>query len=132
MKSTSVHNAWTRTVCGRLGNGIRYSPSVYSNFVVPQMDDETKKRLNRTAQAILDAKALYPEESLAGLYDDLAMPPELRTAHLHNNCAVWEAYGRAWNIGKESECVAYLMQLYQEMTAAESGKKKFCLIALYR
>ena len=120
---SNVHNAWTRTVCGRLGNGIRYSPSVYNNFVVPQMDDKTKNHLNRTAQAILDARALFPNESLAGLYDDLTMPPELRTAHQQNDRAVWEAYGKAWNIGKESECVAYLMQLYQAITAAEGGKK---------
>ena len=51
------------------------------------------------------------------------MPPELRTAHQQNDRAVWEAYGKAWNIGKESECVAYLMQLYQAMTATEGSKK---------
>ena len=102
----------------------RYSKDiVYNNFPWPDPSPEQRQKIEQTAQVILDARALYPDASLADLYDDLTMPPELRTAHQQNDRAVWEAYGKAWNIGKESECVAYLMQLYQAMTAAEGGKK---------
>ena len=121
---SNVHMAWMRTVCGRLKSDYRYSKDiVYNNFPWPTPTDAQKQRIEQTAQAILDARALYPDASLADLYDDLTMPPELRTAHQQNDRAVWEAYSKAWNIGKESECVAYLMQLYQAMTAAESSKK---------
>ena len=98
----------------------RYSKDiVYNNFPWPDPTPEQKAKIEKTAQAILDARALYPDASLADLYDDLTMPPELRTAHQQNDRAVWEAYGKAWSIGKESECVAYLMQLYQTLTASE-------------
>lgn len=67
----------------------------------------------------MEARAKYKDNSLAELYDELTMPPELRTAHQHNDKAVWEAYGKAWNIKSESECVAYLMKLYQQLTEKE-------------
>ena len=118
---SNVHMAWTRAICGRLEMRYCYSPSIYNNF--PWPTDAQKQRIEQTAQGILDARAKFPNSSLADLYDDLTMPPELRTAHQQNDRAVWEAYGKAWNIGKESECVAYLMQLYQAMTATEGSKK---------
>ena len=95
----------------------------YIRFGNMMPTEEQKAKIEKTAQAILDARALYPDASLADLYDDLTMPPELRTAHQQNDRAVWEAYGKAWNIGKESECVAYLMQLYQTLTESEDRKK---------
>ena len=72
-------------------------------------------KIEATAQEILDARALYPDSSLADLYDDLTMPPELRTAHQKNDRAVMEAYGM--DIGKttESSCVTELMRLYQKL-----------------
>lgn len=120
---SNVHNAWMRTVCGRIKSDYRYSVNVvYNNFPWPDPTPEQRERIAQTAQAILDARALYPTSCLADLYDDDVMPPELLTAHQKNNRAVWEAYGKAWNIGRENDCVAYLMQLYQSLTAAE-GKK---------
>ncbi len=71
--------------------------------------------LFKTAQAILDVRELYPDASLADLYDELTMPPELRKAHIANDKAVWEAYGRAWPFEDETACVAYLMKLYQKI-----------------
>ena len=118
--SSNVHNAWLRVIGGRLKSDYRYSRDiVYNTFPWPNSTSSQKQQIEKTAQAILDARTLYPQSSLADLYDDLAMPPELRAAHQQNDRAVWEAYGKAWNIGKESECVAYLMQLYQTLTASE-------------
>lgn len=118
--TSNVHMAWMRTVGGYFGPSYQYSVNVvYNNFPWPTPSNEQKAKIEKTAKAILDARALYPDASLADLYDDLTMPPELRTAHQQNDRAVWEAYGKAWNIGKESECVAYLMQLYQTLTASE-------------
>ncbi len=120
---SNVHMAWMRAVCGRLELRYRYSSAVvYNNFPWPNPTAQQQERIRKTAQAIIDARALYPDSSLAELYDEVLMPPELRTAHQQNDRAVWEAYGKAWNIGKESECVAYLMKLYQTMTAAEGSK----------
>ncbi len=121
---SNVHNAWMRTVCGRIKSDYRYSVNVvYNNFPWPDATPAQIARIEQTAQAIIDARALYPNDSLADLYDDLRMPPELRTAHQNNDRAVWDAYGRAWSISRGNDCVAYLMQLYQSMTAAEGGKK---------
>lgn len=114
---SNVHNAWMRTVCGRIKSDYRYSVNVvYNNFPWPDATTEQQEKIAGTAQAILDARALYPESSLADLYDDLAMPPELRKAHHQNDRAVWEAYGKAWDIKSENDCVAYLMKLYQSLT----------------
>lgn len=122
---SNVHNAWMRTVCGRIKSDYRYSNSiVYNNFPYCTPTDEQKARIEKTAQGILDARALYPECSLADLYDGLTMPPELRKAHQLNDAAVMEAYGFRTTdetTGKsrwltESETVARLMQMYQELT----------------
>lgn len=124
--TSNVHMAWTRAVCGRLEMRYRYSKDiVYNNFPWCTPTDEQKAKIEKTAQAILDARALYPECSLADLYDELAMPPELRKAHQDNDRAVMEAYGfriKDEQTGKsrwltESETVAQLMQMYQELTS---------------
>ncbi len=112
---SNVHMAWMRIVCGRLGNEYRYtSDIVYNTFVWPNPTKEQKEKIERTAQAILDARAKYPNSSLADLYDELTMPPELRKAHQENDKAVMEAYGFNWRKMSESECVAELMKLYQK------------------
>ena len=112
--------AWMRTVCGRLKSDYRYSNTVvYNNFPWPDPTPEQKAKIEQTAQAILDARALYPEASLADLYDELTMPPELRKAHQANDRAVMEAYGIKKGdpaYSSESACVAMLMKLYQELT----------------
>lgn len=115
--TSNVHMAWMRTVCGRLKSDYRYSKEVvYNTFPWPTPTEAQKAKIEHTAQAILDARAMYPDCSLADLYDEVTMPPELRNAHHLNNRAVWEAYGKKWNISSETECVAELMKMYQELT----------------
>ena len=114
---SNVHMAWMRAVCGRLEMRYRYSKDVvYNNFPWPNPTDEQKARIEETAQAILDARALYPDSSLADLYDELTMPPELRKAHQDNDRAVMRAYGFDVKTMTESTCVAELFKLYQELT----------------
>lgn len=96
----------------------RYSKDiVYNNFPWPTLTEAQRAKIEQTAQAILDARALYPDASLADLYDELTMPPELRKAHQQNDRAVMEAYGLSVKTTTESSCVAHLMKLYQELTA---------------
>ena len=119
---SNVHMAWMRTVCGRLKSDYRYSKDiVYNNFPWPSPTSEQKERIEQTAQAILDARALYPDASLADLYDELTMPPELRRAHQQNDRAVMAAYGFPVKDFTESDCVAALMKMYQELTAKEGS-----------
>jgi len=114
---SNVHNAWMRTIAGRLKNDYRYAPSVYYNFPFPDISDTEKEKISKTAQAILDARKLYPDKSLADMYGEaMYLYPELLKAHQMNDRAVWEAYGKSWDIASESDCVAYLMKLYQELT----------------
>lgn len=114
---SNVHMAWMRVTCMRLKSDYSYSKDiVYNNFPWPESTDEQKSKIAQTAQAILDARALYPNSSLADLYDELIMPPELRTAHQSNDRAVMAAYGMSVKDTTESSCVAELMRLYQEKT----------------
>lgn len=116
--TSNVHMAWMRTVCGRLKSDYRYSVNiVYNNFPWPVPKDAQKAKIELTAQAILDARALYPDSSLADLYDELTMPPELRKAHQNNDRAVMQAYGMSIKDTTESSCVAELMKRYQALTA---------------
>ena len=109
--------AWTRAVCGRLKSDYSYSNTiVYNNFPWPSPTDEQKMKIERTAQAILDARALYPENSLADLYDEVTMPPELRKAHQANDKAVMQAYSFPIKDFTESDCVAELFKLYKRLT----------------
>ena len=115
--TSNVHMAWVRAVCGRLKSDYRYSKDiVYNNFPWCNPTDEQKKKIEETAQAILDARALYPDCSLADLYDEVAMPPELRKAHQANDKAVMQAYGFWGKLNTESACVAELMKMYQKLT----------------
>ena len=124
--TSNVHMAWMRAVCGRLEMRYNYSNTiVYNNFPWPVLGDrsevqeanscEMRKRIEQTAQAILDARALYPDPSLADLYDETLMPPELRKAHQANDRAVMAAYGFSTKM-TESECVAELFKLYDSLT----------------
>ena len=117
--TSNIHMAWMRTVCGRLKSDYRYSPAVYNNFPWPNPTNAQKAKIEKTAQTILDARALYPDCSLAELYDELAMPPELRKAHQDNDRAVMDAYGFVKGHPartSESQCVAELMKLYQSLS----------------
>lgn len=121
--TSNVHMAWMRTVAGRLKSDYRYSAKiVYNNFPWPEVTEAQKEKISKTAQAILDARALHPESSLADLYDEIAMPAELRRAHQANDKAVMEAYDMTKIVdGKktwltESETVARLFEMYEEIT----------------
>ena len=115
--TSNVHMAWMRAVCGRLEMRYSYSNTVvYNNFPWPTPTPEQKSRIEQTAQGILDARALYPEASLADLYDPLTMPAELRRAHTDNDKAVMAAYNFSTKMS-EADCVAELMKLYQAMTS---------------
>lgn len=126
--TSNVHMAWMRTVCGRLKSDYRYSKDiVYNNFPWCNPTEEQKAKIEKTAHGILDARALYPDCSLADLYDDLTMPVELRKAHQENDRAVMESYGfkKKDENGKlrwltESETVAELMKMYQELTGGKN------------
>ena len=115
--TSNVHMAWMRAVCGRLKSDYRYSKDiVYNNFPWPTPTEKQKEMIEQTAQEILNARALYPDSSLADLYDELTMPVELRRAHQQNDRAVMEAYGFWPDYNSESACVSELMKLYQELT----------------
>lgn len=114
---SNVHMAWMRTVCARLKSDYSYTVNnVYNNFPWPTPTDAQKAKIEQTAQAILDARALYPDSSLADLYDELTMPAELRRAHQDNDRAVMQAYGFDVKTMTESGCVAELFKLYQQLT----------------
>lgn len=116
--TSNVHNAWMRAVCGRLETRYQYSGSVvYNNFPWCAPTLEHKAKIEATAQAILDARAQYPECTLADLYDEAMMRPGLRKAHQANDLAVMAAYGFSPKI-TESECVAKLMTLFQTLTSS--------------
>lgn len=115
--TSNVHMAWMRAVCGRLKSDYRYSKDiVYNNFPWPTPTDEQKALIEKTAQAILDARAQYPDSSLADLYDEVTMPQELRKAHQDNDRAVMTAYGFSTKM-TESECVAELFKMYAKLSA---------------
>ena len=141
--TSSVHMAWMRAVCGRLEMRYRYSKDVvYNNFPWPvdcfadarndvkenarndvkeNVRNDVKEKIEKTAQGILDARALYPDCSLADLYDETTMPIELRKAHQANDAAVMAAYGFGKNM-TESEIVAELLKMYQQLVSAENVK----------
>lgn len=115
--TSNVHMAWMRAVCGRLKSDYRYSKDVvYNNFPWPTPTEAQRDKIEETAQAILDARALCPDSSLADLYDEVTMPPELRKAHQNNDRAVMAAYGFPIKGFTESDCVAALLRLYQQLT----------------
>ncbi|HBJ77379.1 MAG TPA: hypothetical protein DDY68_06430 [Porphyromonadaceae bacterium] len=111
-----VHNAWVRAFSGRLKSDYRYSVGVvYNNFIWVEPTQKQREEITQTAQAILDARALYPNSSLADLYDPIVMPEELRKAHTENDRAVLKLYGLKSN-SSEEEIVQNLMQRYKELT----------------
>lgn len=111
-----LHNYWVRVTCGRIKSDFRYSNTiVYNNFPWPTPTTEQCARIEQTAQAILDARAKYPDSSLAELYKQTTMPFELRKAHQENDRAVMAAYGLSPKLS-EAECVAELFKMYQNLT----------------
>ena len=117
--TSTMHMAWTRAVCGRLEMRYRYSNKiVYNNFPWPEVTDAQKEKISELAQGVLDTRALYPDSSLADLYDPLTMPPELVAAHRKLDAAVEKAYGRKF--ADDAERVAYLFEKYSELVNRES------------
>ena len=115
--TSNVHMAWMRVVCGRLKSDYRYSKEqVYNTFPWPTPTEVQIAKIEQTAQAILDARAMYPDSSLADLYDEVTMPVELRKAHQDNDRAVMQTYGFPVKTMTESQCVAELFKLYKELT----------------
>lgn len=113
---SNVHMGWMRVFAGRLKTDYRYSNTlVYNTFPWPNPTEEQRKKIEKSAQMILNARALYPDSSLADLYDDVTMPKELRKAHILNDKVVMEAYGFDWRYMTESECVAELMKMYEKL-----------------
>ena len=127
--TSNVHMAWMRTVTGRLKSDYSYSNTiVYNNFPWPLSTNQQRLKIEQTAQSILDARSLYPDNSLADLYNPVLMPLELRKAHIANDKAVMAAYGFSLKMSEE-DCVAELMKLYQkklqeEKEAAEAALKQ--------
>lgn len=114
--TSNVHMSWMRTICCRLKSDYSYTVNdVYNNFPWCNPTPEQKTKIEETAQGILDARALYPDCSLADLYDPLTMPPELQKAHTANDIAVMKAYGFNIKETSEASCVAELMRMYQEL-----------------
>ncbi|MQB69907.1 DNA methyltransferase [Limosilactobacillus reuteri] len=113
---SKVHMAWMRLFAGRLKSDYRYSKNiVYNTFPWPNIDEKEKGKISKTAQAILDARSLYPDSSLADLYDPLTMPIELRKAHEANDKAVLKAYGLKPS-ATEPEIVQHLFKMYEKLT----------------
>jgi hypothetical protein len=113
--TSSVHMAWTRVVCGRLKSDYSYSPAVYNNFPWPEVTDKQKAEIEKLAQRVLEARELFPNSSLADLYDPLTMPPELLKAHRELDKAVMKLYGFSKDMA-EADVVAALMERYRLKT----------------
>ena len=114
-----VHMTWMHTIAGRLETRCRYSKEiVYNTFPWCSPTEAQKAKIEQTAQAILDARANYPDSSLADLYDETFMPADLRKAHQANDRAVLEAYGFAKDMS-ESEIVAELFRMYEMLVAGK-------------
>lgn len=122
--TSSMHMAWVRSVCGRLKSDYRYSAGiVYNNFPWPEAaTDKQRQSIEVAAQAVLDARAKYPDSSLADLYDPLTMPPELVKAHHKIDAAVDAAYSKKKFFG-DSDRVAFLFEQYQQITSPLESKK---------
>ncbi|MDR1759666.1 MAG: N-6 DNA methylase [Fibrobacter sp.] len=113
--TSNVHNAWMRTVCGRLKSDYRYSKDiVYNNFPWAITTKEQQTEIEKLAQNILNARAKFPESSLADLYDPLTMPPELLKARRALDSAAMKLYGFKKDM-VEAEIVAELMERYQRL-----------------
>ena len=117
MLTSSVHMAWVRMVCGRLTSRIRYSNTIcYNCFPFPLFyRDEWKSRVEISAQKILDARKNYPNASYADLYDEIAMPSDLRKAHELNDAAAMSLYGRLKLDMDEETLQVKLLQMYADL-----------------
>lgn len=115
---SKMHMAWTNVVCGRMKSDYQYSGSVvYNNFPWPISSELQQLEISSLAQAVLDARALFPDCTLADLYDPLTMPTQLRAAHRKLDVAVERAYGRKFK--EDSDRVAFLFEEYKKLTTRD-------------
>jgi hypothetical protein len=112
---SQVHMAWMRTVAGRLKSDYSYSPTVFYSFIQPEVTDAQRAEIEKLSQTILDARAQFPDSSLADLYDPLAMPPALARAHKALDKAVDRLYQKQ-PFASDADRVAMLFEKYQEQT----------------
>jgi len=114
---SAMHMAWMRCTCGRMKSDYQYSVSiVYNNFPWPENPNNSQRqKIEEAAQALLNARAQFPDASLADLYDPLTMPPVLVKAHQTLDAAVNAAYGRK-SFKNDAERVSFLFNLYQKYT----------------
>ena len=120
--TSNVHMAWVRAVCGRIKSDYRYSKDiVYNNFPWPTITDTQKAEIEKLAQAVLDARAEYPDSTLADMYGETSMlfHTSLLNAHRKLDSAVMKLYGFPVKDFSEADCVAALMEIYQELTGGD-------------
>jgi hypothetical protein len=123
--SSTMHNAWMRSVAGRLKSDYRYSKDiVYNNFPWPTAPTPSQRAaVEAAAQGVLDARAQHPGSSLADLYDPLTMPGDLVKAHHALDRAVDKCY-RSKAFDTEAERVAFLFERYEEAVGGLLGGGK--------
>ncbi len=125
--TSQMHMAWVKYTCGRLESRFRYSNTiVYNNFPFPnyqQITPAQKSKVEQAAQQVLDIRDLYPESSLADLYDSLTMPPDLLKAHQKLDKAVDLCY-RQQPFNSEINRIEFLFSLYEQLTAPMLSLKK--------
>jgi hypothetical protein len=119
-----MHMAWMRTVCGRMKSDYQYSINiVYNNFPWPEPSDTQRQKIEAVAQTVLDARAQFPQSSLADLYDPLTMPPALVKAHQALDRAVDACYRKA-AFASDAQRVEFLFERYQQLTSLLPTEKK--------
>jgi hypothetical protein len=115
--TSSVHMAWVRVLCGRLGLSYRYTPAIYNCFPWCEPNDTQRTSIENSAQDILNVRMLFRNNSLADLYDPHSMPPELLKVHYSNDSAVIAAYKFSKEVMvSDDSCVAKLMKIYSKIT----------------
>ena len=122
--SSNVHNAWMRTVCGRMKSDYQYSAKiVYNNFPWPNVNEEQRKKIEYAAQLILETRKKHKNINLATMYksSNFLLLGDLKVAHDNFNRAIMKAYGFPTSM-TESECVAELMKLYQKLVEEKEGE----------
>ena len=118
--TSGMHMAWVRHVCGRMKSDYRYSIGiVYNNFPWPETTDAGRTTIEVAAREVLDARAAFPDSSLADLYDPRTMPARLRKAHASLDRAVEKAYRRKFD--SDADRVAFLLGQYRTLVDRPAG-----------
>ena len=112
---SNIHMAWVNRVGGKLKSDYRYSiRQIFNTFPMPNCSKKNKEKIRKTSQKILDIRKEI-KVPLGDMYSFLYLYPELEKAHQENDKAVWEAYGKKWDINSDKECISYLMKLYHKL-----------------